>query len=872
MKSSAKCKILTVVLVAGVFPWLVSLAAHLVYGETPRPQEPLHEWFELAGSGIALGVAMLLLLRLRHESAPPHLLWVAAALVTMGLADGMHGVAHSEPEWSWLRHGATLLGGGLFAMVWVPLPAVMLRTKRVVMLLVTVLALAGFVAAWRWADWLPAPVLADGYSPSAKAATVLGGLGFLAAALFFFRRCRREPRTEDLVFASYTLIFGSSSLMFPFVHVWAADWWSWHTVRLLAHAVLIASAYGMVDALYHQIARHAQSLEASVRERTAELQDRNARLTAEIAERREAEERSRRFAAELQAANASLLESRRAALNLMDDALVARQRAEAASAELLAQVAERQRAQAALGAAHAEVVKERNRLAAVMEALPVGVAILDARGRLALGNPAFDRVWGGPRPSVPEASDPAACQARWADTGKPLQPGEWASTRAVQQGEAVIGQELRIQRLDGTCAFVLNSAVPIRDATGGLIGSAVVIQDITARKAAEDALRQSESFYRQTLESIPGMVFTTRPDGYCDYQSQQWVDYTGVPMSDHLGDGWNRLLHPEDQPRALAAWRAAVEGHAPYDLEYRVRRHDGSYEWFKVIGRPIRGAEDQIVRWFGVAMNIEALQRAEEALRRAHDELERRVRDRTAELLAANTALREEMTRRKSLEARIVEVSEREQRRIGQDLHDGLCQQLTGLGYLCNASCREVARVAPKEAESLRRIVEMLGQTIHQAHGLARGLHPVGLEADSLMLALNQLVTEFKAMYGVAIHFSCETPVFVEDNATAANLYRIAQEALSNALKHSQCSEIVVELAANAQGRWLSISDNGRGLPAEAPHGNGLGLETMRFRARSIGAQLKVEPNPRGGTTVLCLLPHKRNQHPPKAKPRKNSP
>jgi PAS domain S-box-containing protein len=140
---------------------------------------------------------------------------------------------------------------------------------------------------------------------------------------------------------------------------------------------------------------------------------------------------------------------------------------------------------------------------------------------------------------------------------------------------------------------------------------AVAMQRIQVKQA----LRESELFYRQTLESIPGMVFTTRPDGYRDYQSQQWVEYTGIPMNKHLGDGWNRLLHPDDRPRAFAAWRAAVEERAPYDLEYRVRRRDGEYEWFKVRGRPIRDAEGRIVRWFGVATNIEELKRAETALR-----------------------------------------------------------------------------------------------------------------------------------------------------------------------------------------------------------------------------------------------------------------
>ena len=132
-------------------------------------------------------------------------------------------------------------------------------------------------------------------------------------------------------------------------------------------------------------------------------------------------------------------------------------------------------------------------------------------------------------------------------------------------------------------------------------------------------MQESELFYRQILESIPGMVFTTRPDGYCDYQSQQWVDFTGVPMIEHLGDGWNKLLHPDDRPRVFAAWFAAVEERAPYDLEYRVRRYDGVYEWFKVRGRPIRNEAGEIVRWFGTALNIDHLIKAEEELRQAKE-------------------------------------------------------------------------------------------------------------------------------------------------------------------------------------------------------------------------------------------------------------
>ena len=186
--------------------------------------------------------------------------------------------------------------------------------------------------------------------------------------------------------------------------------------------------------------------------------------------------------------------------------------------------------------------------------------------------------------------------------------------RAVETGSAY-RSEYRLRRRDGEYRWVEAHGVPLLGQDGNVREWVGTSSDITERKQAEEKLRDSESFYRQTLESIPGMTFTTRPDGFCDYQSQQWVDFTGVPMNEHLGDGWNRLLHPDDQPRAFAAWRAAVEGRAPYDLEYRVRRHDGVYEWFKVRARPIRDAEGRIVRWFGTAVNIDELIRAQQALR-----------------------------------------------------------------------------------------------------------------------------------------------------------------------------------------------------------------------------------------------------------------
>jgi PAS domain S-box-containing protein len=202
-------------------------------------------------------------------------------------------------------------------------------------------------------------------------------------------------------------------------------------------------------------------------------------------------------------------------------------------------------------------------------------------------------------------------------------PQRWKDVhRRALAGEVIRSEEDSFEREDGSVQWLRWEIRPWHRANGSIGGIVAMSEDITGRKGVQDALRDSEYFYRQTLESIPGMVFTTSADGAVDYQSQQWVDYTGVPMSEHLGEGWHHLLHPEDRQRALEAWQASVRVGSSYDLEYRVRRRDGAHEWFKVIGRPIRDAHGRVVRWFGVAVNIERLKQAEAQAARHRRELE----------------------------------------------------------------------------------------------------------------------------------------------------------------------------------------------------------------------------------------------------------
>jgi PAS domain S-box-containing protein len=271
-------KVAAVVLLASVVPWLLSFTSHLVIGDAELVQEPLHEGFELAGSCIALGVAMLLLLRLRREIAPPHLRCVVAALVGMGIIDGVDSLVRFDVTLSWSRHAAALVGGTVFALVWLRQAPAAARRCRLIVPAVATLALAIAVAIWLWSERLPPP-WADGvYSGLAIASNVLGGLGFMAAAAFFVRRYLRAPKAEDLVFASLALLFGTASVFYGVSHAWAADWWVWHGARLFGYAIVLVAAYDVVVALYEEQGRLTQELESRVQRRTAALVSANIEL------------------------------------------------------------------------------------------------------------------------------------------------------------------------------------------------------------------------------------------------------------------------------------------------------------------------------------------------------------------------------------------------------------------------------------------------------------------------------------------------------------------------------------------------------------------------------------------------------------------
>jgi len=232
------------------------------------------------------------------------------------------------------------------------------------------------------------------------------------------------------------------------------------------------------------------------------------------------------------------------------------------------------------------------------------------------------------------------------------------------------------------------------------------------------------------------------------------------------------------------------------------------------------------------------------SLRGIQDTLEQRVRERTATLSS-------ELAERKRLEREILLISEREQRRIGLDIHDSLCQHLTGTALAEQFLLEKLTSRAAPEVADADRVVRLIEDAIAMARGLAAGLSPIETEGEGLLTALNDLAEHFSTQFHVSCGFSFDEPVLIPDPAAATHLYRIVQEAVHNAIRHGKARHVEVHLSREDSLVRLTVTDDGAGLPPGATPSQGMGLRNMKYRASMIGGSLTLEPgNP--GAVLAC--------------------
>lgn len=225
--------------------------------------------------------------------------------------------------------------------------------------------------------------------------------------------------------------------------------------------------------------------------------------------------------------------------------------------------------------------------------------------------------------------------------------------------------------------------------------------------------------------------------------------------------------------------------------------------------------------------------------------------------LTGVAAIIRDISERRRLEKQVLEIADFEKHRIGQDLHDDLCQHLVGISMIGNLLYAELARLGIKQAHDAKQITEMIRNAVDHARILAKGLSPLNIEHGGLMAGLETLAANTERIFRIPCRFECSAPIHIEDMEIATHLYRISQEALHNAVKHSKGTLVIVRMEADQENLTITIRDNGVGFPEVRKTSgiNGLGMHTMYYRARVIGASLDISKNTKGGTDVICRFP-----------------
>ncbi len=341
--------------------------------------------------------------------------------------------------------------------------------------------------------------------------------------------------------------------------------------------------------------------------------------------------------------------------------------------------------------------------------------------------------------------------------------------------------------------------------------------DITDLKRTEEALQEERNVVSAILHTVGALVVVLDPEGKIIRCNRACEQTTGYTLAEVTGQKiWDLLMVPEEVDRFQSIFQQLCADQLASDYEGYLVKRDGTRRWIAWSSTVLPGNDGTPTYIIATGIDI---------------------------------------TERKHLEKTILEVSGREQRRIGQDLHDGLGQHLTGIAFMSKVQEQKLAEKKMPEAGDAAKIVKLVNEAIHKTRELARGLLPVVSDARGLMSALQQLASEVEDLFGIACRFQCFTPVLIHDDTVATHLYYIAREAVNNGIKHGHASQIVIHMAADQGQGALTIRDNGCGISDLPANNGGMGRHLMSYRARVIGGSLEIQQVPTGGTAVTCLFP-----------------
>jgi PAS domain S-box-containing protein len=333
---------------------------------------------------------------------------------------------------------------------------------------------------------------------------------------------------------------------------------------------------------------------------------------------------------------------------------------------------------------------------------------------------------------------------------------------------------------------------------------------------AEAALRREHSFTSAILDTAGALVVVLDPKGRIVRLNRAFEHTTGYDLDEVKGESFlERFIEPEDRRQVEGVFANLRAGSGATGHENAIRTRAGGLRRVHWTNTSLMDADGRVEFVIGTGIDI--------------------------------TGTRE-------LEREVLQAGELERRRISQDLHDGICQQLAGIELMSQALEQRLERESRPEAAQAATIAAGVRQAIAETRMLSRGLSPVPVEKEGLMAALKELAAATKTRFGVECVLSCDPPVPVEDRDVALHLFRIAQEAVGNAVRHARTRRILISLTRTPRRLALAVNDQGIGIDARAGGRGGMGLRIMEYRAGMIGGSLAVQRCEQGGTSVVCTV------------------
>jgi len=389
------------------------------------------------------------------------------------------------------------------------------------------------------------------------------------------------------------------------------------------------------------------------------------------------------------------------------------------------------------------------------------------------------------------------------------------------RGEPMISRyEFEGVRADGTRLWLDGIVTTIKDESGNIIGTQKIARDITDRRRAEEALKESEERFRLVANTAPVMIWMSGTDKLCTYFNKQWLDFTGRSLEVELGDGWTDGIHEDDRYQCLTTYVESFDSREAFPAEYRLRRQDGEYRWLLDRGVPRFNPDGTFAGYIGSCLDVTERKLAEEALA--------------------------------SIGRRLIEAHEQERAWIGRELHDDISQSLALLAVELDRHNKQPS----SSSQVIERVQGRIAEISRDVQALSHRLHSSKLDYLGLAAAANSFCNELSAQTGVQIRFKYSGIPRDLPKEVSLCLFRVLQESLQNAVKHSEVKQFTVELYGSPGSIELLVQDEGVGFEEEeAMASKGLGLISMRERLQMVNGHFSIESRIGGGTTVRASVP-----------------